>query len=240
MTQSPSPQAQEIPSRYVAFCDVLGFSYAIENHFDVTLEVYQEFRALMRDWPFPEQAQVSVYSDSIIVVCAELAPLLYAVQQLWFAALSSDWLIRGGIAYGKHWECKEDGNLFVVSEALTRAAKIGSTIRHPAIVISPEVELTLAHWVTRFAHDVFTTPLLHFRGLNIVNPFNPFWFASTQMRICRLMSNFPQHTEKYQWFLDLFDEVQRNQLLVPESVVKELLELGIIQPIHSDQSLVTP
>jgi hypothetical protein len=228
--QSPA-QPLEVPFRYVAFCDVLGFSHAVENRFDETIAVYQEFIGRLSEWPFPEKAQVSVYSDSIIVVCSELAPLLYAVQNLWFATLTHNWLIRGSIAYGKHWERKEDGNLFVVSDALTRAVKIESTLKHPAVAISPEVELTFQHWTLRFAHGVHSTPLLHFRGLNIVNPFNPYWFASTQVRVSQLMTDFPQHTDKYQWFLDLFSAVERDELLIPDAALNELLELGIIQPI---------
>ena len=78
----------------------------------------------MREWPFPEKANISVYSDSILIVCSELAPVLHAAQSLSFATLAQNWLIRGGIAYGRYWENRQDGSLFVVSDALVRAVHL--------------------------------------------------------------------------------------------------------------------
>lgn len=233
MSTKPENQAKEnsevIPIKYVAFCDVLGFSQAVENHFDQTIAVYKEFMGSIRDWPFPEKADISVYSDSILIVCSELPPLLYAVQSLWFATLTQNWLIRGGIAYGKYWEERENGSLFVVSDALVRAVRLEASVRVPAVVISPEVELSMAPWVTRFSHGPFAAPLLHFQGINFVNPFNPYWFASARMRISQLWSEFPQHEEKYRWLLALSDALEREETLVPDLVVQELLNLGIIE-----------
>jgi hypothetical protein len=217
--------------RYVAFCDVLGFSIAVENRFDATIALYAEFMRRMKDWPFPVKAKVSVYSDSIVVVSEELPAVLHAVQSLWFATLSQDWLIRGGIAYGRYWEKKVDGNLFVVSDALVRAVRLESTVKVPAITISPEVELTIAAWVPRFEHGIFQAPVLHFRGLSLVNPFNSYWFASARMRVAQMLAEAPQHAEKYEWFLALADAVEGNDVLVPQEIVDELLEKGILAPI---------
>jgi hypothetical protein len=224
-----SDTAELVPNKYVAFCDVLGFSHAVENHFDETIQLYKEFKNRIADWPFPEKANVSVYSDSILIVCDELPPLLYAVQSLWFATLTQDWLIRGGVAYGKYWEDRSNGNLFVVSDALVRAVRLESTIKKPGVVLSPEVEVPLSTWVTRFQHGPFSAPLLHFDGLNVVNPFNPYWFASARMRVCQLMDQFPQHSEKYEWFLKFSEHVEANESLVPQSALEEMLALGIIE-----------
>ena len=220
---------EPIPHKYVAFCDVLGFSYAVENQFDATIRLYKEFKDRIADWPFPEKANVSVYSDSILIVCDELPPLLYAVQSLWFATLTQGWLIRGGIAYGKYWEDRSNGNLFVVSDALVRAVRLESTVKVPGVVLSPEVDVPLSAWVTRFRDGPFSAPLLHFEGLNVVNPFNPYWFASARMRVSQLWEQFPQHSAKYDWFLKLSQQVEAHEPLVPAPVLVELLELGIIE-----------
>lgn len=225
----PAPIEEVIPNKYVAFCDVLGFSYAVENQFDATIRLYKEFKDRIADWPFPEKANVSVYSDSILIVCDELPPLLYAVQTLWFATLTQNWLIRGGIAYGKYWEDRSNGNLFVVSDALVKAVRIESSVKVPGVVLSPEIDVPLSAWVARFRDGPFSAPLLHFDGLNIVNPFNPYWFASARMRVAQLWEEFPQHSSKYEWFLKLSDQVETQEPLVPEQVVSELLSLGIIQ-----------
>lgn len=220
---------EPIPNKYVAFCDVLGFSSAVEHQFDATIALYKEFKERITDWPFPEKANVSVYSDSILIVCDELPPLLYAVQSLWFATLTQDWLLRGGIAYGKYWEDRSNGNLFVVSDALVRAVRLESKVKVPGVVLSPEVDVPLSAWVTGFRDGPFSAPLLHFDGFNVVNPFNPYWFASAKMRVLQLREQFPEHSAKYEWFLKLAQQVEAQVPLIPASVLKELLELGILK-----------
>lgn len=222
-----------IPNKYVAFCDVLGFSHAVENHFEATIRLYKEFKERISDWPFPEKANVSVYSDSILIVCDELPPLLYAVQSLWFATLAQDWLIRGGVAYGKYWEDRSSGNLFVVSDALVRAVRLESTVKVPGVVLSPEVEVPLEAWVARFRDGPFSAPLLHFDGHNVVNPFNPYWFASARMRVTQLCEQFPQHSPKYQWFMRLAEDVEAHEPLVPAPVIEQLLTMGVIEDLRT-------
>ena len=225
-TTNPVPRM-----RYVAFCDVLGFSNAVENRFQHTISVYADFMKRMRDWPFPEKAEVSIYSDSILIVSDELPPVIHAVKNLWFATLAQDWLIRGGIAYGRYWEQRENGNLFVVSDALVRAVRLESSVGHPAVAFSPEVDLTLADWVPRFQQGLLPAPILHFRELSFVNPFNPYWFQSARMRVSQMLDAHPDHAKKYDWFLDLSVAVENNEMLVPDTVLNELLKEGILVPI---------
>lgn len=214
--------------RYVAFCDVLGFSNAVEERFEHTISVYAEFMERMQDWPFPEKAEISVYSDSILIVSDELAPVLHAVKALWFATMTQDWLIRGGIAYGRYWEQKRNGNLFVVSDALVRAVRLEASVSYPAVAFSPEVKLDLGAWVPWYSDGPFEAPVLHFRGLSFVNPFNPYWFQSAQVRVSQLLASHPEHAKKYNWFLDVAEAIERGESLVPEVVENELVEKGIL------------
>lgn len=233
----PAAETEEpFPMKYVAFCDVLGFSHAVENDFSQTIQVYKAFQERMSDWPFPESVKVSIYSDSILLVCDSLPPLLYAVQGLWFATLAYDWLIRGGIAYGKYWEDRSNGNLFVVSDALVRAVRIESTVKHPCVALSPEVEIPLDAWFSQFEHGLFAAPLLHHDGLNVVNPFNTYWFASACNRVTQMKTASPQHSDKYDWFLGLAQAVQDGPQLIPEQVISKMLELKVIAPIQPSQS----
>ena len=230
MEQTDKPQDDDvIPNKYVAFCDVLGFSHAVENDFEQTIRLYKQLSARISDWPFPEKANISVYSDSILIVCDELPPLLYAVQSLWFATLAQDWLIRGGISYGKYWEDRTNGNLFVVSDALVRAVRLESTIRVPGVVLSPEVEVPLGEWFKRFRDGPFAAPLLHFGGFNVVNPFNPCWFLSAKNRVSNLLAKYPEHAAKYEWFLRLAEQVGNHDTLVPPEAVKQLVAMGAIR-----------
>ena len=137
-------------------------------------------------------------------------------------------MIRGGIAYGRYWEEKANGNICVVSDALVRAVRLESTVRVPAVAVSPEVNIELSIWAARFAYGQFVTPLLHFGGHNIVNPFNRYWFASARTRVCQLRGRFPQHEEKYKWFIELSDAVERDDILVPQAALDEMLRVGIL------------
>ena len=227
-------EAQEpaqISMKYVAFCDVLGFSDAVLTRFDETIAVYTEFAQSIRKWPFPQKVTVSVYSDSILVVSDDLPPLLDALKSLCWDSLRHDWLIRGGIAHGRYWEQKEKGNLFVVSDALVRAVRIEKSVKVPAIAFSEELALGIEAWVPRFSHGIFNAPVLHFNGLSFVNPFNPYWFATARMRLATLLARFPEHRNKYSWFLALAEAVERDDVLVPDAIIEQLLELGIIKPL---------
>jgi hypothetical protein len=72
----------------------------------------------------------------------------------------------------------ENGNFFVVSGALVRAVEIEKNIKVPAVVLSEEISLDINAWVPRFAFGIFQTPILYYKGLTIVNPFNLFWFRT--------------------------------------------------------------
>ena len=99
----------------------------------------------------------------------------------------------------------------------------------PGVVLSPEIEIPLSAWVARFQDGPFSAPLLYFDGLNVINPFNPYWFASARMRVCQLRDEFPQHSAKYDWFLKLSAHVEADELLVPQGAFEEMLVLGLIE-----------
>lgn len=223
------PMNTSATMKYVGFCDVLGFSSAVLKDFDATIAIYQEFRREVRRWPFPSLARVSVYSDSILIVGDELPSVLHTINMLQWVTLKHDWLIRGGVAYGRHWEESDNGNLFVVSEALVQAVAIEKSVKVPAVAVSEDIHLGIEAWVPRFQHGVYKAPLLYFQELTMVNPFNSYWFASAVIRAKRLLDAHPGHMEKYEWFLLLAEAVARDDILVPESALARMLELGILQ-----------
>ena len=222
--------------KYVGFCDVLGFSSAVLHNFEATIALYKEFGASIRSGLLPKRAQVSVYSDSILIVADDLPSVVNTVVPLYWAALRQDWLIRGGFAYGKYWEERDDGNLFVVSDALVKAVHLEKTIKVPAVVVSDEIPLGIEAWMPRFQHGATNAPLLHYQGLNIVNPFNPYWFNSAATRAKRLLELHPNHTEKYEWFLSLAKAVAMDDILIPQQSLDRMLELGVLtkRPEASD------
>jgi len=49
------------------------------------------------------------------------------------------------------------------------------------------------------------------------------------MRVCQLLELFPQHSDKYEWFLKLSEHVEAHEPLVPQIALDEMLALGIIE-----------
>lgn len=223
-----------VQNYYVAFCDILGFSHRILTRFDDTLEAYDGFVGLLEKYEFRD-VELTVYSDAILFTARDLAPLLSACQTLLFYSLAHDFVVRGGIAYGRYWKREIGRHLFVVSDALVKAVEIEkSQARYPRILIDPAIEIPLDFWVTRFQHEETTqngllaSPVLHYEGQNIVNPFNYFWMASARSRIAGMRVGNPGHEDKYDWFLRLAEAVWRHETLVPEEIVEELLTKEII------------
>ncbi|MGS1072374.1 hypothetical protein [Burkholderia glumae] len=220
---------EHIANKYVAFCDILGFSAKIANNFEETLRVYRSFGERLDPELIKSGVKLTMYSDAILLTCDELAPLLSTAQVLWFIALTENLMLRGGVAYGRYWERRQGDHLMVVSDALAAAVKIEGMVGVPAIALSDDIKIPLDFWIARFAHGPYAVPLLHFRDRNIVNPFNSFWGTSAAFRCTQLMEESPAHKQKYLWFLALHDAVSSDAQLVPDRAFRELLEKGIIQ-----------
>ena len=58
LSEPDSQKHDEVPMKYVAFCDVLGFSHAVEHDFDSTIAVYKDFVRRVNAWPFPDEVKV--------------------------------------------------------------------------------------------------------------------------------------------------------------------------------------
>ncbi|PRZ53043.1 hypothetical protein BX589_112216 [Paraburkholderia fungorum] len=216
--------------RYVAFCDILGFSNKIATDFDETLKIYRQFGERLEPELFGN-VRMTMYSDAILLTSEELWPLLSAVQVLWFIALTEDLMLRGGIAYGKYWERRQGDHMMVVSDALVRAVKIEGMVGVPAVVLADDIKLDLGYWFPRFRDDQYRTPILHFRDRNIVNPFSAFWAVSAQNRARMLMEKSPAHKEKYLWFLALYSAVAAGEKLVPDTAFAEMIDKGVIKQV---------
>ena len=80
-----------------------------------------------------------IVSDSIFVVSEHLQPVLQASNLLQHGALANDCLLRGGIAFGKHVELADQGNLYVLSKPLVAAARIEESVTYPCISLDPEL-----------------------------------------------------------------------------------------------------
>jgi hypothetical protein len=223
---------EETRNVYLAFCDILGFSSMLMRDFDATLELYREFSSSVEDSESPENVQVTMYSDSILITGPSLLPVVTAVQLLWFTALTRGFMIRGAISYGKYWERRTGRSLLVASDALVRAVKLESSVGVPAVFIADDVEVDDFIWAIFYTNGPFACPVLHFRDRNIVNPFNSFWFRSAKMRAELMLEEHPAHQDKYLWFLALHSAIESGKELTPEGTLEELLTRGVTKNLE--------
>jgi hypothetical protein len=132
--------------------------------------------------------------------------------------LMEDFLVRGGIAYGPHVEVERGGTMLTVSAALTRAVQLEKIVKRPCVVIDDGIELPEALW---FEQRIPSTAVLYFDGLRLVSPFGVAWFRTAGWRARRLLKMYPEHADKYKWFLSLYDAVNRRELLRPPDIIEK-------------------
>jgi hypothetical protein len=216
-----------IDNTYVAFCDILGFSSNVKADFENTIAIYREFKKQVH-MKGAIDANISVYSDSIIIEGDSLLKVCHAAQLLLWTTLRHGWIVRGGVAYGKHWKEADESNLFIVSEALVKAVDIEKYVEHPVIALSEEISLGLEYWHLGFQHTVFDLPIIHWDKRNIINPFNNYWFASAVINLRRIKESNPLHKNKYDYLLKLVEAIDSNECFIPQPIIDDLLKQKLI------------
>lgn len=208
-----------VPSnRYAAFLDILGFSHAIRERYDSTLLLYAKLLNTLRILNcFEMGVTVKIISDSIVLVGDELKPVLTICNGVLMLTLMEGCLVRGGIGYGKHIEVADGPNNYVVSEALVNAVAVEKMIRYPCVGLHESIEIPRHLWEVRW--PAITRQLLYRDGLNIVNPLNPFWGTTAIDRVMAMKDQYPDHNEKFNWFIDLAIAVLGNEPLCPMEYV---------------------
>jgi hypothetical protein len=104
------------------------------------------------------------------------------------------------------------------------------------VFIADDIEIPDSYWLSRFAQGLFITAILLFVIVNIVNPFNLFWFKSAGIRATKLMEESPAHRDKYLWFLALHQAVSRDEELIPAATLKRFLSSGTLVRRTTPQS----
>lgn len=205
--------------KYVAFIDILGFSNSVQNKFDKMISVYQN---ILKHWSwhydYYSDVSLRIYSDSLLLSSFNFINLIDSIVNLNMVTLWDNFLIRGGIGYGKHIEVIEKDNFLVLSHALIEAVQIEKTIKYPCVALSPKIDIEIEWWDPRPSN--FLRKLLFFEDLIVVNPFNIAWGYSAKSKVLKLLEQFPEHEAKYQWFLNLYEAVISDEPLIPEWVIE--------------------
>jgi hypothetical protein len=203
-----------VEEKYVAFVDILGFSNNVLRSFDALLDTYDNvLRGLQLLKDIRPEVKLSIYSDSFLLVSSKLGPLIGATQALHMQTLFWDCLVRGGIAYGKHFESSSPPHLFMISEAVVKAVAIEKAIRYPCVALHPDIEVPDEWWGGYECN--LERGLLYFGGHRIINPMNIAWGQSAGTRVSQLLNQHPEHRDKYEWFLELHKAVFCSVPMVP-------------------------
>lgn len=138
----------QVDQYFVAFIDILGFAEKVQKDFsnaellaDSNLDsIRQAVLAARALGDVDAKISVDLFSDSIVVSTLfsreAFAPFLEACTRLQADLIKMGVLVRGGVAYGKHYS--EDG--IVYSAALIDAYRLESgEAEVPRIVISPDL-----------------------------------------------------------------------------------------------------
>lgn len=210
--------------RYVAFVDILGFSREVQDNFDSILDVYQQLLEASQIFDalplIGKQHNVSIhiYSDSFILASETLSPLVRIIKGLHMITLSHDCLVRGGIGFGRHIEASHGTNFCVVSQALVQAVEVEKRVKRPCVALHESIQIPGDWWNSD--QSPFSRGLLFFDGIRIVNPFSVFWGRTAAARVSRLSEKYPDHRDKYEWFLSLYENVVSDKMLVPTTYYK--------------------
>jgi hypothetical protein len=145
-------RASIAPTQFVAFIDVLGFSNRLSK-WDAALDFYLEMisttrRALDRwhsEWALEngsahiEPVDMTIISDSIILSSDSLIKIAKASAFLQANALTHGVLVRGSIAFGRHFTFSFSHGHLILSDALAKAVAGEKEAKFPRITIHPEL-----------------------------------------------------------------------------------------------------
>lgn len=215
-TKRLNPLDGAVPQRtYVAFADILGFSQLVESDFEAARDLYQGLLGNRDMVTHMRNGNVTlrIFSDSILLTSTNLAQIIGAAQTLNFVTLMNNFLIRGGIAVGHHLERGSDANLFIVSEPLVKTSRLEKSIKKPCIAIDASVDIPDEWWLC--TNNPFQRPILFYDGIQLVNPFNVTWGQSAWHRVKLMRDKYPEHRDKYDWFIQLYEAAKAGARLVP-------------------------
>jgi hypothetical protein len=130
-------------------------------------------------------------------VSESLAPLIEVAVMIEIIALKNYYLVRGGIGIVKHVENIQNGNVYMISEALVNAVSLEKKIKMPCIVIHSSITVP-----DSILNDSRRLVIFH-EDKNILNPF----WNSEDLRasIITMAEEANRDMDKYEWLIRFYD-----------------------------------
>jgi hypothetical protein len=228
-----TPFAEMLPCTvYLGYVDLLGFKALVRSDYDRAKRIYDEI--LRKSSLLPEKGAVQSHpgnvsitaaSDSFFVVGEHLQDVANWSSGIQVAALREGLLARGSIAYGRHLQqdVHESGgsrhHTLVVSEALVLAASDEEHRKEPpcGVTLSPSVPQSAIQELDREHQRARQRAIIFKSGRWIANPFGAdvvLWIRPLLVEMLARHRCTP-YRPKYQWMLDLFEDVYADKLLTP-------------------------
>lgn len=223
-------------TRFVAFLDVLGFSGRVCESWEETVDAYQALMGeldVLREVGRPQilgaekmsqlrefldgaaierlqqgwQATIRLISDSIVIVGPNLIGVTLAAQFVQQRAALAGFLVRGGLAYGRHLDFESEVHVPTVSEALIRAVAAERRQPFPRVILDDSVVALRSSFDP--SSDL-NSLLLFGDGFWFVNPFSPMWGCSMLGHVeqVRDLYSNAETRPRYDWLLDLGDSLR--------------------------------
>ena len=251
--------------QFCVFIDILGFKNKMKN-FDDALIYYKHFFAAfnaldkfhsdflrvvsdaMHDKLSQSNSLTSyvgniIFSDSIIFYSTDWKALLLRTANVMSYLLSSGFLFRGGMGYGKHYSDIKSGQIYIVSEGLVQAVEIESHISiYPRIVISESALKEILNQMNSL-YDFNHMLIQSEDNLWFLNPFflNPDITKIYELIECSIKEYASEkYVEKYLWMKELciyFYEQQQirlhpskyylNSAIIPHFFYPKTFDFGI-------------
>lgn len=213
--------------QFCIFIDILGFKNRMKN-FEDALIYYKRFFAVFDAFDKMHSSIVKevsntlkqnfsqdnsssyigniTFSDSIVFYSTDWKALLFRVANVMSFLLSSGFLFRGGVGYGKHYSDIQPGHTYIVSEGLVQAVEIESKISiYPRIVIS-EPALKQIAVEMKSLYDLNNMLIQSEDDLWFINPFflNPDISEIYKQTECNIKKyDAERFVEKYLWMKEL-------------------------------------
>ncbi len=214
--------------QFCIFIDILGFKNRMKD-FDDAFAYYKRFFAefdafdkmhssileevsntLEKDFSQNDNTssyvEKIIFSDSIILCSTDWKALLFRAANVMSSLLSSGFLFRGGVGYGKHYSDIKLGHTYIVSEGLVQAVEIENKVSiYPRIVISEPALKQIADEMNSL-YDLNNMLIQSEDNMWFINPFflNPDIseiYEQTEYNIKKYNSEI--FVEKYFWMKEL-------------------------------------
>ncbi len=94
-----------------------------------------------------------------------------------------------------------------------------------------KTKMSSLNWIHGFVKKIFDLPIIHYDNMNIINPFNNYWFKSAEIILTHLKIKHPEHNDKHNYLLEMIEAIKKSKEFVPRNIIDDLLSKKIIKQL---------